>query len=123
MTTLENATKRERALKRLDSLLVENKAELDLFKKAINEDPVYAFSWCGRQVRAAVFCRQLCRSIEVIREQTQTGVDTCAKHYKETVLRMAKNTPASTSAMSNLVENFEREVAAELSELFDRLQD
>ena len=121
MNLINNTDRLEFAVKRFEILMASEGKKLDKFKKSLEQDAVYAFSWSGEAVKASVFCRIIPFVIAMIKDDFEDGIANALKYYREEVIRLARYTPASTSVMSNLVENYQREVSVEILQILESL--
>lgn len=106
MTTTKNASP-EVVIPALKSLVSRSEASLAKFKKNLDTDPSYAFSWADTAVAAAATHQAASGALRALTDpNSEATVETLVEFYRKEVAYGARNPPSSTSQMSNLVRTY-----------------
>ena len=102
----------EKLLKRLERKLESVNESLEKFQLDFAKDPAYALVWSGNTFKHAAEQRVLRGVVQFLKEGAT--VESLRGTLQSAVLHAAKYPPQSTSPTSNLMEQYELAVRAEL---------
>lgn len=107
----------------LDTVIARATASLDKFKERLGETPEYAFEWGTDALASAATLRvveeakhyaNLDNEVEGKPVTFEERLTNMRRYFTDSAMRASEQVPASTSAMSNLVENYRRQALVKL---------
>ena len=102
----------------LKSLITRSEAVIAKFKKNLDEDPTYAFSWGDSAVSAAATLQAASGALRALTEEgSKATVETLVEFYRKEVAYGARNPPSSSSQMSNLVRIYNTAAQAQVLDI------
>lgn len=102
----------EKLLKRFERNLESVNESMEKFKQDLDKDPVHALVWSTNVFKTAAEQRLLRRAILAL--QAGATVEQIKKDLMKKVMHSSKYPPQSTSPTSNLMEQYELAVHAEM---------